>query len=418
MWMLLAACTDREPVDTAPPSLESPLAAEVVADFDVLNVKRLIDELGQDSYAGRTPGSIGHAAGLDWLEAEVATVGLQPVGDNGGFRQTFSLSLSGRYAPNVDGVIEEVSVNEGVNLAGLVPGVGDRSDELIVVMAHHDHLGTTQDGEVFNGAYDDLSGVGILLEIARLYADHGVQPNRSILFLITDAEEGGLRGAEAWVESAPWDLDHVVAAFSVDPMGRPMLPDTWPLVLLGMERSPELMALWRDMARSWSDSPVHFVNRSAIPIFASDQDPFWDAPQPMAAAWVTSPGFTWYHTTGDEPQTIDYRTVQDHGRFLAQALLYMANSSDTWMDRGEQNPVAADALDAVELLDTVLSSDALTDIEAAQTRALQRDFQELHEQGDAMDPDDARPIITEAMLFIMQDLAQAHPGVVPPPMPD
>ena len=108
--------------------------------------------------------------------------------------QSFSLSLSGRYAPNVDGVIEEVSVSEGVNLAGLVPGVGDRSDELIGVMAPHGHLGTTQDGEVFNGAYDDLSGVGIILEIARLYADHGVQPNRSILFLITDAEEGGLRG--------------------------------------------------------------------------------------------------------------------------------------------------------------------------------------------------------------------------------
>ena len=72
----------------------------------------------------------------------------------------------------------------------------------------------------------------------------------------------------------------------------------------------------------------------------------------------------------------------------------------------------------MDLLDTVLSSEVLSDIEAAQTRALQRDFQELYEQGDAMDPEDARPIITEAMLFIMQDLAKAHPGEVPPPMPD
>ena len=413
---LLLACTAKEPVDTAPPPLESPLTTAQVESFDILRIKALVDELGADRYAGRTPGSIGHAAALEWLEIEMEEAGLQPVGDDGGFRQVFPLSLNGRWAPNADGVVEQITATEGINLAGLIPGVG-RSEELVVVMAHHDHLGTTEGGEVFNGCFDDLAGVAMVLEIARLYTDHGVQPDRSILFLITDAEEGGLRGAEAWVEQAPWDLSQVVGAFSADPLGRPMLPDSWPMVLLGMERSPELMALWRDMARSWSDAPVHFVNRSAIPIFASDQDPFWEAPQPMAAAWVTSPGFTWYHTTGDTPETIDYRTVQDHGRFLAQAFLHMANHEDTWTDLGEQEPVAADAQDAVEMLDTVMASEVLTETERLKAIALQKDFQELAAQGDAMDPTEAAPVITEAMFFIMQDLAQSHPGQVPPPMP-
>ena len=413
---LLLACTDREPVDTAPPPLESPLTTAQVESFDILRVKALVDELGSDAYAGRTPGSLGHAAALDWLEVEMAEAGLQPVGDDGGFRQVFEADLKQRYAPDADGVIGLVGASQGINLAGLIPGTG-RSEELVVVMAHYDHLGTTETGDVFNGCFDDLAGVAMMLEVARLYTDTGVQPDRSILFLITDAEEGGLRGAEAWIDQASWDLSEVVAAFSVDPLGRPMLPDTWPLVLLGMERSPELKAVWADMGRSWSNTPVHFVNRSAIPIFASDMDPFWDAPQPMAAAWVTSPGFTWYHTTGDTPETIDYRTVQDHGQFLAQAFLHLANHPDTWTDLGEQLTSPDDALDLVAVVDTILASEVLTETERFKAIALGKDFEEFAAQGDDMDPAEAAPLIAEGMFFIMQDLAEAHPGQVPPPMP-
>ena len=37
---MLAACTDREPVDTAPPPLESPLPADVVAAFEEFDTNR------------------------------------------------------------------------------------------------------------------------------------------------------------------------------------------------------------------------------------------------------------------------------------------------------------------------------------------------------------------------------------------
>ncbi len=416
MLLLLLACTARDAEDTAPPALPSPLTPAQVEAFDILRVKALIDELADDDHAGRTPGSLGHADALEWLEQELEAAGLEPAGDAGSYRQVFPMEVTGRYATDAEGNIVEIQATQGTNLAGLISGT-ERPEELIVVMAHYDHLGMTQEGEIFNGAYDDASGVGIILEIARLYREQAIQPERSILFLFTDGEESGLRGAGSWVESAPWDLSEVVAAFSVDPMGRPMLPDTWPMVLLGMERSPELMALWRHMARSWSEVPVHFVNRAAIPIFSSDQDPFWDAPQPMAAAWVTSPGFTWYHTVDDTPETIDYRTVQDHGRFLAQAVLAMANSEDRWTDLGEQQTTAADARDAVALMETVLASEVLTETERFKAIALQKDFQELANQGASMDSSEAAPVVTEAMFFIMLDLAQAHPGELPPPMP-
>ena len=412
--LLLMACTGNGVGDSGPAPLVSPLTEDQIASFDVLRVKEVVDELGSDAYAGRTPGSLGHAQAVTWLEQRMEEVGLEPVGDQG-FRQHFELSLTGRYAPDEQGDIVEIEVDQGINLAGLISGV-ERPEELIVVMAHHDHLGTTREGEVYNGAYDDLTGVAMLLEIARLVRDEGVQPERSILFLITDGEEGGLKGAEAWVEQAPWDLSQVIAALSVDPMGRPMLPDAWPLVLLGMERSPELKSLFRDMGRSWSAPPVHFVNRSAIPIFASDQDPFWEAPQPIAAGWVTSPGFTWYHTIDDEPETIDYRTVQDHGRFLAQALVYMADSEERWTDAGEQELTLEDAQDAIDLMDTVLGSSVISDGERAKAGGLQRDFERLAAEG-SIDDAEARPIVAEAMLFIMNDLAQAHPGPVPAPMP-
>lgn len=418
MLLTLLACTGATVDDTGPPALPAPLTAAQLDAFDFRNVEAVVDELGADSYAGRTPGSIGHAAGVEWLEVQMAQVGLEPAGQDGSYLATFPLSFGGtRYAPDATGEIVVIEATEGTNLGGLISG-SDLSDELIVLMAHHDHLGTTEDGDVFNGAYDDLSGVGLLLELARLYRDEGIQPRRSILFLITDAEESGLAGAHAWVDQAPWPLDEVVAAFSVDPIGRPLLPDSWPMVLMGLERAPELKAVWQDMARSWSDAPVHFVNRDTVPIFASDQDAFFDGPMPVPAAWVTSPGFTWYHTTGDTPETIDYRSIVDHGRFLAQAILHLAELDTRWVDDGLQPMTAQDAADAAAMVETLLLSTELLDHERSTMGWHLEQFQDYAAQGPDIDVTGARTLVAESLLYMLDDLAQAHPGQVPPPRPD
>ena len=64
-------------------------------------------------------------------------------------------------------------------------------DEIIIIGAHYDHVGSTNDG-VYNGADDNASGTAALLEIAQSFSELEIKPKRSILFIAFTGEEKGL----------------------------------------------------------------------------------------------------------------------------------------------------------------------------------------------------------------------------------
>ena len=86
------------------------------------------------------------------------------------------------------------------NVAAMIPGSDPKlKDEYIIYSAHWDHLGigTPVGGDaIYNGAIDNATGCGILLELARIWGSLPRKPKRSVLFLSVTAEEGGLRGSE------------------------------------------------------------------------------------------------------------------------------------------------------------------------------------------------------------------------------
>ncbi len=72
-------------------------------------------------------------------------------------------------------------------------------DEAIIYSAHYDHLGIVPGmagDNIYNGAQDNATGVGILLEIARAFGESPQSPKRSVYFASVTAEEQGLRGSE------------------------------------------------------------------------------------------------------------------------------------------------------------------------------------------------------------------------------
>jgi hypothetical protein len=69
-----------------------------------------------------------------------------------------------------------------------------RPDEMYIIGGHMDGIGN---GEAAN---DDASGSAIVMELARIFHLPGVQTERSIRFALWNGEEGGLRGAGAYVE--------------------------------------------------------------------------------------------------------------------------------------------------------------------------------------------------------------------------
>ena len=84
------------------------------------------------------------------------------------------------------------------NVIAVLPG-SSLKDEGVMYTAHYDHLGIRPDmpgDNIYNGAMDNATGCGILMEIARAYAGAKQKPRRSIYFVSVTAEEQGLLGSE------------------------------------------------------------------------------------------------------------------------------------------------------------------------------------------------------------------------------
>jgi Zn-dependent M28 family amino/carboxypeptidase len=92
-------------------------------------------------------------------------------------------------------------------------------NEWVVYTAHWDHLGKHDDlpgDKIFNGAADNASGVGGLLELATAYIKLKPAPKRSVLFMATTAEEAGLLGAKFYAEHPLYPLEKTLADINMD----------------------------------------------------------------------------------------------------------------------------------------------------------------------------------------------------------
>lgn len=108
------------------------------------------------------------------------------------------------------------------NVAAYMEGT-DKKDELLVISAHLDHIGISEDGQINNGADDDGSGTVSLLELAEAFSKakaEGKGPRRSILFLNVTGEEKGLFGSEYYSENPLFPLKNTIANLNIDMIGR------------------------------------------------------------------------------------------------------------------------------------------------------------------------------------------------------
>src|SRR5262249_47690832 len=89
---------------------------------------------------------------------------------------------------------------ESRNVVGMIAGNDPlKKSEAVVFSAHWDHLGLgnpVNGDAIYNGAVDNATGCGMLLEIARGWQALPQKPRRSALFVAVTAEETGLRGSE------------------------------------------------------------------------------------------------------------------------------------------------------------------------------------------------------------------------------
>lgn len=107
-----------------------------------------------------------------------------------------------------------------------VLGVWEGSDaqlnkELVLVSTHYDNPGLQPDGSLFVAANDGASGVGVMLEILRLWSTSGFQPRRTVYFVAWAGGEWEHSGAHEYLENqAVYSVLDLVAVVNLDGLGR------------------------------------------------------------------------------------------------------------------------------------------------------------------------------------------------------
>jgi Zn-dependent M28 family amino/carboxypeptidase len=125
-------------------------------------------------------------------------------------------------------MVSKVRHFESNNVLAYVPG-SDRNlaNEAVMYTAHYDHFGMRPDmpgDNIFNGADDNATGCGILLEVARAFSVAVSKPRRSILFAAVTAEEQGLLGSEYLGKHPPIPAGKISLDLNYDdvkPLGAP-----------------------------------------------------------------------------------------------------------------------------------------------------------------------------------------------------
>ena len=127
------------------------------------------------------------------------------------------VTLNAKANLEVKNTIREISsANVVAKLEGSDPVL---KNEYIVYSAHWDHLGRDEKltgDQIFNGALDNATGTGGMLEIAEAFTKMTPAPKRSILFLAVTAEEKGLLGAKHYAENPLYPLNKTLANINMD----------------------------------------------------------------------------------------------------------------------------------------------------------------------------------------------------------
>ena len=209
VFALLAACSTSEsapavspvapvapiaPIAVVPDKPATPSCIDDEHPFDADAIKARLTSLASVDLDGRAPGTDGDRTARGLIEARFRCLGLAPAfGDD--FAQPFD--------------------HDGAHTGNLVGIVKGSSDDIVLVSAHHDHL-----GKGYLGANDNASGVTALLAIAQAVKQRGT-PKRTIVFATFGDEEDGMIGSYYFAKHAPASvpLDRIVEDVNLDMVG-------------------------------------------------------------------------------------------------------------------------------------------------------------------------------------------------------
>ncbi len=244
------------------------------------------------------------------------------------------------------------------NVVAVVPGAAPAHPvkNAVLYTAHFDHLGIDPDAMgdgIYNGAADNGTGCGILLELARAFAQSPVPPPHPVYFAAVTAEEQGLLGSEYLGKHPPVPAGQIALDLNYDmvlPIGVPLSASIGGAERLDLWPTVEKLAAAFDLALKPDPTPAaghyyrsdHFsLARVGIPAFSVNEGVLFEGHD---EAWGRKQFEDYvahhYHQPSDE-----YRADWD---FSGNAKLARFGLELGWLASGQEKTVEWQAGDEFE----------------------------------------------------------------------
>lgn len=303
---------------------------DLIKEVKTDNFKKHIKFLCSKKCAGRKAGTQGIENSRKYITENFKKNGLKPfkaISDDykmDSFFQTRYIQKNYKNNELLDmkkPIIEDSEAFRVSNIMGCIEG--EKSDEYVIVMAHHDHFGRDHDtGALIAGADDNASGVASLLEISRILGK--TKPKRNIVFVATEGEELGALGAGAFAQKLKEKgLQNKVKVINIDSIGAKGDKITIE-GKKGIDGNRPIANLFFKTARKLD---IPYINSPEN--YRTDADTMEKQGFPAISIlwhWKDScsnrPG---YHNSMDKPQFIQYKNVKKSTNVVLAALDELAN---------------------------------------------------------------------------------------------
>jgi Zn-dependent M28 family amino/carboxypeptidase len=205
--------------------------------------------------------------------------GIERAGKRGFHAQELDVRLKAHVESHVR---KYVSTNVTGRVAGSAAGAGNA----VLYTAHYDHLGVDPNAKgdgIYNGAADNGTGCGILLELARAFAQSSERPPHAMYFSAVTAEEQGLLGSQYLGQHPPVPAREITLDLNYDmllPIGVPLSASLggaerinfWPTIeRVAKDFDLKLLPDPDPSAGHYYRSDHFSLARAGIPAFSIDQ---------------------------------------------------------------------------------------------------------------------------------------------------
>jgi hypothetical protein len=216
--LIITACNSNQSKETKNLNLNKKTST---IQIDKSRTLRNVKILASDSLEGRGFTKPGNYKAQQLIANEFKRLQLATVLDTG-YIQEFTTTYKGKRRQRMfpvkgkdknDANVADTTVVGG-NVIGMIKG---KSNKVIVITGHHDHLGIRK-GKIYNGADDDASGTAAVIAIADYFKDK--TPNHTLVFATVDAEEAGMHGSAYLVKNFPLGKENIVLNINMDMISR------------------------------------------------------------------------------------------------------------------------------------------------------------------------------------------------------